>query len=287
MSEESMSNSVKSETNFGEHTQKICQTVNEYSGKVDSWVEKLLDLVGDHPWEKWLKAANGLIGRFLPALIALAGVLGLATSIVTAIKFDAPFSYVVKPLWMLVPIVFSMHLAPKALSLTRSFIEKNESETMRPELIYILKVILGLGMLLLAAYLVFQFEADMFKLAIVALIVSVLTIIVFSNPSIIGVKSGYPTNGVEEAIAVLLLPVRIVLALLTLLVGCGTVGVIVYGVVLWFDNGFAAAAAFGTAVVAPLLIPLAAYLLYLVIVFTLDFYRALVSIPRKLDELKR
>ena len=44
---------------------------------------------------------------------------------------------------------------------------------------------------------------------------------------------------------------------------------------------------FGATAIIPFVVPLAVYLVYLVVVFTFDFYRAIVSIPRKLDELSK
>ena len=80
---------------------------------------------------------------------------------------------------------------------------------------------------------------------------------------------------------------RVLIALLTLLIGMAAVGGLVYGIVLWFDDGLSAALAFGTTALVPFVVPLIVYFIYLVVVFTLDFYKAIVSIPRKLDELKK
>ena len=225
--------------------------------------------------------------KFLPAAIALAGVLACLTCLITMLKNDAPFSYVVKTLFILVPVRFAMHLAPKALALTRSFIEKGEPAVIRPELMYIMKVICGIGGILLGVYLLLDFDKDLVVPAIVAIIFAVLMIICLERPGIVGVKPGYPVNCVEEAIALVLFPVRVLIALLTLLIGMAAVGGIVYGIVLWFDDGLSAALAFGTTALVPFVVPLIVYFIYLVVVFTLDFYRAIVSIPRKLDELKK
>jgi hypothetical protein len=203
------------------------------------------------------------------------------------LKNDAPFSYVVKTLFILVPVRFAMHLAPKALALTRSFIEKGEPAVIRPELMYIMKVIFGIGGILLGVYLLLNFDKDLVVMAIAALIFAVLMIICLERPGIVGVKPGYPVNCVEEVIALVLFPVRVLIALLTLLIGMAAVGGLVYGIVLWFDNGLSAAIAFGATALLPFVVPLIVYFIYLVVVFALDFYRAIVSIPRKLDEMKK
>ena len=75
-------------------------------------------------------------------------------------------------------------------------------------------------------------------------------------------------------------------ALITPLTGIIAVGGIVYGIVQWFQDGMSAALTFAATALIPFLLPLIVYLGYLVFVLTLDLYKALVSIPRKLDELK-
>ena len=124
-------------------------------------------------------------------------------------------------------------------------------------------------------------------MAIATLIFAVLMIICLERPGIVGVKPGYPVNCVEEVIALVLFPVRVLIALLTLLIGMAAVGGLVYGIVLWLDDGLSAAIAFGATALVPFVVPLIVYFIYLVVVFTLDFYKAIVSIPRKLDEMKK
>jgi hypothetical protein len=288
MSEENVNVGENAETTASnDASKKVTEKISEYSGKVDSLVEGALGIIGNRPWDSWLDTANKYISKFLPAAIALAGALACLTGLVTMIKADAPFSYVVKMLFILVPVLFAMHLAPKALALTRSFIEKGEPAVIRPELMYIMKVICGIGGILLGVYLLLDFDKDLVVPAIVAIIFAVLMIICLERPGIVGVKPGYPVNCVEEVIALVLFPVRVLIALLTLLIGMAAVGGLVYGIVLWLDDGLSAAIAFGATALVPFVVPLIVYFIYLVVVFTLDVYRAIVSIPRKLDELKK
>ena len=278
---------VAEPTDSNNTSQKVTAKISEYSGKVDSWVEGALGIIGNRPWDSWLGTANKYISKFLPAAIALAGVLACLTGLITMIKNDAPFSWVVRQLFILIPVLFAMHLAPKALALTRSFVDKGESMVIRPELMYIMKVVCGIGGILLGVYLLLNFDKDLVAIAIAAIIFAVLMIICLERPSIVGVRPGYPVNCVEEVIALVLLPVRVVIALLTLLIGMGAVGGLVYGIVQWFNDGLYAAIVFGATALTPFTLPLLVYFLYLVVVFTLDLYRAIVSIPRKLDELKK
>lgn len=262
-------------------------TIAQYGGKVDGWIEKGLNLIGDHPWEKWLGVANKYIGTFLPALIALAGVLACVTGLVSAIKYDAPFSAVVSNFVILVVALFSLHLTPKALSLTRSFIEKGEADVIRPEFLYILKVVVGLGGILTALYLICQFNSSALVSGLVVALVAVLFTIVCTRPAIIGVKPDYPKNGGEEALALLIFPLKIVLTLLSLIVGVSVLAALVIGVVKWFSSGFEAVFVFSVGVMLPFLLPLGVYFLMLLVLLTLDLYRALFSLPRKMDEVRK
>ena len=257
------------------------------SGKVDAAVGKCLGIVENHPWEDWLAAANGFIGRFLPLVIGAAGVLAFAVGLVTAIRYDLPFSFVLGNVGILVAALFSMHLAPKAMALPRSFIEKAEPDAVRPELLYIAKILFGLGGLVLSVWLLLQFDGGALATAIVLAVASFLALVVLSHPGLIGLKAGYPTNAVEETITILLFPLKFVLSLLTLVVGLTTVVLLVVGVVNVFSNGGEAFADFSAAALAPVVVPVGAYAAYLTIMFVLDLYRAVVSLPRKLDELRK
>lgn len=265
----------------------IADKVAGCSGKVDAAVGKCLGFVENHPWESWLAAANGFIGKFLPLVIAAAGVLAFAVGLVTAIRYDLPFSFVLGDFGILVATLFSMHLAPKAMALPRSFVEKAEPDAARPELLYIAKILFGLGGIVLAVWLVLQFDGDAFVAAVVTAVVSVLAIIVFSHPGLVGLKADYPTNAVEETITIVLFPLKLVLSLLTLVVGIVTVVLLVVGVVNVFSNGGEAFADFSAAALAPVVVPVGAYVAYLTVVFVLDLYRAIVSLPRKLDDLRK
>ena len=128
----------------------VTDKIDAYRGKVDAVVEKGLGLVGDHPWENWMKVFTEYASKFLPAVIAVSGIIGFLVGLIMSIKNDAPFSVVMGNFGILVATVFSMHLAPKALALPQSFISQKEPDAMRPELLYILKVLLGLGGVIMA-----------------------------------------------------------------------------------------------------------------------------------------
>jgi hypothetical protein len=222
MSEESVeTNAASNSEKTRIDAQAVADKVNVYGGKVDAFIEKLLGIIGGRPWQAWLDSANKRIGMFLPAVIAVSGLLAFVIGLVSSIKNDAPVSRLMTQFLWLFGTVFSMHLAPKALALASSFVSKGEPEAMRPELLYIGKVVLGLGGLVLAVGSLLQFNGAAFVRALIAAAVAVLMIIICSNPSLIGVKPGYPTNAVEECLTILLVPVRFVLSLLSVLIGVG------------------------------------------------------------------
>ena len=265
----------------------VTDKIDAYRGKVDAVVEKGLGLVGDHPWENWMKVFTEYASKFLPAVIAVSGIIGFLVGLIMSIKNDAPFSVVMGNFGILVATVFSMHLAPKALALPQSFISQKEPEAMRPELLYILKVLLGLGGVIMALVLLCE---GLVQLALVLAVLAILQIIICTRPALVGIKPGYPTNAVEEFLTMVLLPLKIVLALLPFIVVVAAVGGFIYGVTFLFKGEFAimvSPGVFGAAALAPLLLPLAVYVLYLFVSFTLDLYSALVSIPRKLDDVKK
>lgn len=273
--------------NIGAVTDKI----NACSGKVDAVVEKGLNLVGDHPWEDWMKAFTGFASKFLPAVIAISGLAGFLAGLIISLQDDyARFSDVMGNLGTLVATVFSMHLASKALALPQSFISKNEPEAVRPELLYILKVLLGLGGIVMSVVLLLQFSSYMVRPAIYLAVLSLVTIVVLTRPALVGVKADYPKNAVEEFMTLAMLPLKTVLALLPFIVVVSSIYGCVYGLTLCFKGEYgivAARSVFQAAAVVPLLLPLGVYVVYLVITFVLDLYRSLVSIPRKLDEVRQ
>ena len=284
MSEENTAPETSETVSSAESVEK---KIAAHLGKVDAFVEKVIGLVGDLPWEKWLGVCNAYVGRFMPLAIALAGVLAFAVAFITVIRVDSPVSLVFATLAILVLTAFSMHLAPKALALTRSFVEKGEQEVMRPEFIYINKVLLGLGGVIVAVCLILRFDRFFSAIGLVVGLVAILSIIVFSNPGIVGVKAGYPQNTVEEVITLLMFPIKVVLALLTPVIGLAVVGGVVYGLVTLFRDGIMAATVLLVTALLPFLLPLAMYFLYLVLTFGLELYRAFVSLPRRLEDIRK
>ena len=254
---------------------------------VDKWLDTVLGFITRHPWEKWLGVANRMVEKFMIPFIALSGAVTFLSAFASLIRRDAPISRVVAILWILIATVLVLALAPKAMALPRTFLEKSEKEKVRPELLSILKIVLGVGLMLYGLFMLLQFSSQTLGIGLACLAGGALLAVIFDNPGMIGVEAGYPQNGVEELVTIVMLPVRIVLSFLTLVVGIASVSLFVMGVIEMFSKGGVSSLYFGGAAIAPAAVPFAVYVAYLVLMFVIDFYRALVSIPRKLDDLHK
>jgi hypothetical protein len=276
---------VNNETSTSASAADVVAKIDCYTKMADDLVEKALGFVGNHPWEEWLKIANDKIALFLPGVILVMGAIATLVGLISTIKMDAPFSMVVANFGYVILALFSMHLAPRALALSRSFVVKKEADVLRPEFLYILKVLLGVGGLVLAVSSFLTFSAEGIKTAVVLLVFAVLFTVVFARPSVIGVKAGYPSNTAEESITIMLLPVKIVLVLLAPIVAVCTVSMLGYGIYMIFKSGLIASTLLGGGAVVPLVLPLSVYIGYLVFMFWLEICRAIVSLPRRIEGL--
>lgn len=259
--------------------------------KIDDLVEKALDKSGNHPWNDWMDRFLRQAARFLPIFVVISGLTATIVSVIAACsRRSASLGEMMFCLTYLVLTVFSAHLSPKALLLTRTMLTKREPDMIRPELIYIMKVAYGLGSLALALALLLTFTSGLVALAIPLAVFGVIMIIVLSRPELVGVKADYPTNVVEEFIALLMFPIKVVLAFLPFIVICLSLGLFGSGLGMAFRGGYSmykATIPLLQATLCPFVVPMLAYFLYLMLTFALDFYRAIVSIPRKLDELAK
>lgn len=257
-------------------------------GVIDRIINNAIGFIGNRPWEKWFGACNDYITKGLPLIVGTSGAIAFILALCTAVSNNLPVSIIFACLAMLLITVFSVHLTPKALALLRSLVEKGEPELMRPEYIYICKVVSGLGGLILALFLLLQFSAKTFIPAIGIAVYAVLSIIVYSKPSLFGVKEGYPQNCAEEYITLIMFPVKVILALSTILIGIAVAIGFVCGVIAIRSNGLGEGIIifFVTALI-PFVAPLVIYFAYLLLMFCFEAYRAMVSIPRRLESLQK
>lgn len=259
---------------------KLLTGVEKINGSIEGLLGKLFGFIGKLQWDKWLTVANRFAVALLPAVTAIVGVIGFLLGLICYIKEDARFSDVMNQFVGLVPAVFALLVLPKALALAQSVARQDESDVLRPEFLYLLKLIGGLGCLV---YGLVTFNVPL-------IIVGVLVIICTERPGIANVQPGTPHNCVEEICSILLFPVRVVIALLPLVVAGAVVAGFVQGLKIWCQNGdfglMFASVTLQTTVGVAIGIPFAVYFLYLLTVFFIVLYKAVASIPHKFDELK-
>lgn len=282
----------KKSASFWEKLKKIFETLFAFQNNSADYVE----FTPRRRFDEWLKKTNKKITKFLTFATAITGIL---TWLIGMFDPDARiFDWELGPFinfWLIVPIILAVILTPKSLRLVNSLVEKGERDKMRPELLFIFRVLFGIiGFLsvvfcLYLGYLGFNgHNEDAMMLAVVLsimiIIVTVLIILCLLYPDVIRVKPGYPTNCAEELVIILLLPMRITISLTILLTGV----VFVLGILRGLTEAGKHDDLFYLlcTVIIPFALPFAAYITYLAMNFTLDLYRAITSIPRKLDELK-
>lgn len=282
------------ETTKKKKLDKLVDKVTVWTRFVDNYISKGLGFIGERPWKQWFDTANHYILRLLPGVVAIAGVVAAVQSLRIAIfagqLFSSLFFYTMGvTIGLLILTMFVMHLAPKAISLVLSVVEKSEPQLVRPELLYIFKVAFGLGGFLFAICSLFLGE---FGWMLGGAFVAVLCTVVCTCPEVAGMQSGHPTNAIEEIISLIVFPVRLLLSFFAMLIGLLVTPAVVVGVIMTCMFGTGDTEAKGCAMllmalVASLFAPLVIYFLVLIFNACMDLYRTVASLPRKLDDVRK
>ena len=165
--------------------------------------------------------------------------------------------------------ILSAVLAPKTLKLARSTQDNNTIILIRPEYLYIIKV-------LLVILIVFFFFSG---IGILLLPIALVLLCVFCKPQLVGVKAGSPSNAVVELMALILLPYRVVMFMLS--PSTVIVAIICFVLGIYFNS----LNLLGLAISIPFSLPLLAYSFYLFSVFLAEFFQAICCIPSKIDKV--
>lgn len=126
-----------------------------------------------------------------------------------------------------------------------------------------------------------------FVQVLVVLVVSLVLVVLAANPKIMGVKADCPPNYSEELITLCLLPYKVFASLFTYVIAGLVVGGLVMGLIELFDSEFYSVEAIATFVgtlVLVVVLPLIVYFIYLLVNFSAEIIRAIVSLPKKLDK---
>ncbi len=257
--------------------------------KMNLAISKIIDFVGARPWEKWILVGRNFTERFTAPFIVLVSLTSIFATIAVALKYDMRISHVFSML--LIPLAcmpLSVHLLPKMTSLITSLVEKNEVQYIRPQILHIGKIG-GLILFVYATVALAEFRLSGFIASVIMVILSLIVIVVCCNPQIVSVKAGYPKNSAEEIITLLLFPLKVFISLFTFILGLVVLWGLVVGVSCVFQNGYAVFQGlfyFNASILAPILLPLTVYVLYLYVNFIFDLVSTAVCLPRKLEEIR-
>lgn len=253
--------------------------------KMNSCIDKALGFITDHPWANWLKVGEKYVLRYLPFAVAFLGALTVLSTIIVACRADLGFGTVLKGLVGLVVLsAFVLYLLPKTSTLVTSLLENREDEAVRPQLLGVMKT---MGFIITAS-LLFNPASDL-AFVLVVLVVSLVLVILATNPKIMGVKAEAPKNYAEEFITLCLLPYKVFVALFTYVIAGLVIGGVVIGLTELFESEFysiEAVATFAGTLVLTVVLPLIVYFIYLFVNFFAEIVRATVILPKKLDELR-
>ena len=274
-----------SETNItgGNSCSGIESKITGIFDKMNSCIDKALGFITNRPWAHWLKVGEKYVLRYLPFAVAFLGLLTILSTIVVACRADLGFGTVLKGLLGLVVLsAFVLYLLPKTSTLVTSLLENREDEAVRPQLLGVMKT-MGL---IITASLLFNPASDL-EFVSVVLVVSLVLVILATNPKIMGVKAEAPKNYAEEFITLCLLPYKVFVSLFTYVIAGLVIGGVVIGLTALFESEFysiEAVATFAGTLVLTVVLPLIVYFIYLFVNFFAEIVRAIVSLPKKLDK---
>lgn len=255
--------------------------VENYAGAAD----RFLDKIGNRPWGTWIAAANGLCRKFLPLVILGAGLVSWLIMTIWQIKSDAHISDVLGRLYFPLLTIFSALVAPKAIALVESVLSHREPDAMRPEVLSILRIVLGLGGIVFGVFKLLNFTVPSLFISLGAFVLAFVLIVVLSNPAIVSVKAANPKDSVEEIVGLVAFPIKVVMSLLAILIAVAAVVFFVWGIVDCFSIVPVGVGKMSLSVFVPFLAPLALYVGYLKFMVLFDLLRAIVSVPQKIAEL--
>ncbi len=263
---------------FGSKVSDIFETMN-------SFIDKMLSFFTDHPWADWIKTGEKFIIKYLPFLVAGLGFWAFISTFIIAVNSNLPFGDTIKSLIGFVLLtVFVLYLMPKTTTLITSLHDNREDEAVRPQVLGAVKAI---GLLFGASMLVMP-ECD-FAVISVLVGLSIVLIILASNPKIMGLKAAAPRSFAEELITICLLPYRILVSLFAYFLTLVALGGLIYGFWALCETEFSSPEPIliflGTLVLVVVL-PLIVYFMYLSVNFFAEIVRAVVALPKKLDDLR-
>lgn len=253
--------------------------------KGESFFDIVLNFIGKHPWDRWMKSLNGHLDIYIPLFIAISGATALLVQTIMLIRYGMPIGAYNSLLAIVGVTIFSIYIAPKALALARTPIEKGRKEVIRPEVLYLLRLLLGMGGLVATVCMTLSFDIAAIVGAHIVFLLSSILIVVTMNPAVIGYEEGNPTNCLEEAIGLVLFFVKTLLFLLTPILTICCIGGFFAGIGAICDGSPFAGCVFLSSAGIVTIVPFVVYIAYVVYFWFIDLVCGLASIPSKLDKI--
>lgn len=236
-----------------------------------AWLEKI-------PLQGLLKACDFFVEKTIPIIIILSGISFLIKSAICK-EFQLYAFFGIAPFWVilfvLLIIVLSSVLVPKVLQLARSLMVNRWSMSVRPEILYLLKVLCVVGFFA-SFYFIFL---DVKYLVYPP--ICLLALLTLSKPEIINIKVEVPKNAVEEVLALSLAVPSFFLAFLSPILWLVAFATFIGGMVPNYTFLFIGS------ILAPITVPILVYLLYIVVMFFIDLISILVNLLVRVEEIKK
>ena len=178
-------------------------------------------------------------------------------------------------LFALLIIVVSLVLVVKTMQLARSLMVNRWRMSVRPEVLYLLK------MLCIAGFFWSFFCAFQKPIYFAFLPIYPLALLTLSRPEIINLKVEVPKNAVEEALAIFLAVPSFFLAFLSPILWLVALGTFIWGFVPEWTFCFL------VSIAAPVIVPVFVYLLYITIMYFIDLISILINLLSSVDEIKK
>lgn len=268
---------------------EIFKEVDAKIGLVNGFIDKGVEIAGKLPWGKWIEIGDQYASRYGIAAFYLYGILAVLCGIIGGIRSECFVEGLKLGFISLFTAILAGYVGSKLLGNIKDLVTKNESKFANPGLMNcftLVMALLTLGCVIYGITSAIDFRSFTIFLYFLggAVILAFATICLLA-PELICVKSGVQCTPTEELIALLTIFVKILMRLVPFIWIFGALyGV--YQMVIGIHQIFTLYV-FGSVMMFIAFLPLIAYLLYLIYNYLFDICRAILSIPAKLDELKK
>lgn len=257
-------------TSLSEKLGAFLRFFNIFFDALFEWLEKI-------PFDRFIGTYNNFIEKTIPAVIILSGICYIVTSFIreeleggSFLLFELnPISLI---LVMAVMVIASSVIAPKSLRLARSLVSDRWRMAIRPEIIFLFKIIvITLNIVLMFVHVGFIAATPIF----------VLILLTLSHPDIIGLKVEMPKTAVEEVFALVLIVPSFLLAFLLPILWLGAFGCLLAALFAGMSELYI------VAILAPALAPIVIYVIYILIMFFIDLFSLVTNLLNRVEDIRK